>query len=410
MPNLDKSCLFSTDPDIRRALRGGAFPVADSFKDLGVIQTPTGLPNVKLAKARDQGGNDKLVRTGMVPVPFGKRCQIAAASGVPSALYGTSVQAITNQRLCSLRAAATAAIWRSPGRLATEVLYGILAPFRADPLAGSVVRPWLFLTDAIDRGVLQLGEVQWLWTAGKGSTGPLACAKVALRRAGVSADAGLTQLQSSIGGYPLWRGPSRTLRDYLLSSLRAHQFMRLSRRRPLFKAIGQGVDRTATLGYLRDNHRPEVKKAALRVLMTGGTVTQSVASKWVPGGKLCPHCKLADETLFHRLWHCPRWQGTRLAELQGYTLARLQQHFCNDTVCTGLVPSDALCLAAAATERAVAAWPAPVVLPGRAWSDGSALDPHRPHSAEGRLGGGDRRWRRAPDGCAWDLPWEADCW
>ena len=112
--------------------------------------------------------------------------------------------------------------------------------------------------------------------------------------------------------------------------------------------------------------------------MTGGTVTQSVASKWVPGGKLCPHCKLADETLFHRLWHCPRWQMVRNNELQGYTLARLQHHFCNDTLCTGLVPSDALCVAAAATERAAAVWPAPVVLPDRAWSDGSALDPTDP--------------------------------
>ena len=97
-----------------------------------------------------------------------------------------------------------------------------------------------------------------------------------------------------------------------------------------------------------------------------------------PTGKLCPHCKLADETLFHRLWHRPRWQGIRLAELQGYTLAKLQHHFCNDTVCTGLVPSDALCLAAAATERAAAVWPAPVVLPDKAWSDGSALDPTDP--------------------------------
>ena len=92
VPNLDKSCLFSTDPDVRRELRGGTFPVVDSFKDLGVIQTPSGMPNQQLARARDQGGNDKLVRTGQVPVPFRRRCQIAAASGVPSALHGTSVQ------------------------------------------------------------------------------------------------------------------------------------------------------------------------------------------------------------------------------------------------------------------------------------------------------------------------------
>ena len=116
-----------------------------------------------------------------------------------------------------------------------------------------------------------------------------------------------------------------------------------------------------------------MNKAALRVLMTGGAVTQSIASKWVPGGKICPHCKLADETLYHRLWQCPRWQAVGDAELHGCTLARLQRHFCNSTLCTGLVPSDALCRAAAAIERATANWPAPVVLPPRAWSDGSGL-------------------------------------
>ena len=130
VPNQGKSCLFSTDPDVRKELKGGAFPVVDSFKDLGVIQTPSGIPNQRLAMARDQGGKDKLVRTGQVPVPFRRRCQIAAASGVPSALYGTSAQAITNARLSSLRAAATAAIWRSPGRLAAEILFGLLAPFQ----------------------------------------------------------------------------------------------------------------------------------------------------------------------------------------------------------------------------------------------------------------------------------------
>ena len=71
VPNLDKSCLFSTDPEVRKELRGGAFPVVDTFKDLGVIQTPSGIPDQRLARARDQGGVDKLVRTGQVPVPSG---------------------------------------------------------------------------------------------------------------------------------------------------------------------------------------------------------------------------------------------------------------------------------------------------------------------------------------------------
>ena len=93
---------------------------------------------------------------------------------------------------------------------------------------------------------------------------------------------------------------------------------------------------------------------------------------------MCPHCKLADETLTHRLWHCPRWQFVRIAELRGYTHTRLLSHFCSSTLCTGLVPSDELCLQAAAVERGAFAWPPLVELPLRAWSDGSAIDPTDP--------------------------------
>ena len=89
-----------------------------------------------------------------------------------------------------------------------------------------------------------------------------------------------------VGEFTLWAGPSRPLQDFLLQALRAHHLRRLSKRRPLFQAISEGIDRTTTLPYLWSPHRPEVKKAALRVLMTGGAVTQAIASKWVPGGKI----------------------------------------------------------------------------------------------------------------------------
>ena len=157
----------------------------------------------------------------------------------------------------------------------SEILYGLLAPFRADPLAVSVVRPWVYLADAIQRAVLPLGEVQWLWTASRGNTGPLGCAKVALPRAGVTADAGLTRLRSNVGDFTLWAGPTRPLQDFLLLALRSHQLRRLSKLRPLVQAISEGIDRTATLAYLWSP----------QVLMTGGAVTQAVAAKWVPGGK-----------------------------------------------------------------------------------------------------------------------------
>ena len=87
------------------------------------------------------------------------------------------------------------------------------------------------------------------------------------------------RLRSPVGDFALWAGPGRPLQDYLLAALRSHQFKRLSTRRPLFQPISDGIDRPATLAYLWAPHRPEVKKAALRVLMTGGAVTQSIAAK-----------------------------------------------------------------------------------------------------------------------------------
>ena len=110
----------------------------------------------------------------------------------------------------------------------------------------------------------------------------------------MSVDAGLTRLRSPVGDFTPWAGPSRPLQEFFFLALRSHQFRRLSNRRPLFQAVSEGIDMTA---YLLSSHRSEVKKAALRVLMTGGAVTQSIAAKWVPGCKTCPHCKLADETL-----------------------------------------------------------------------------------------------------------------
>ncbi len=48
----------------------------------------------------------------------------------------------------------------------------------------------------------------------------------------------------------------------------------------------------------------ESRRAARRVLLVNGSITQVRASHWVPGGKTCPHCRLEDETVSHRLWSC----------------------------------------------------------------------------------------------------------
>ena len=113
---------------------------------------------------------------------------------------------------------------------------------------------------------------------------------------------------------------------------------------------------------------PESRKAALRVVQTGGTITQSVASRWVPGGSLCPFCRLGKEDPYHRFWTCPRWYKTRVATLGAYTRAALEAIVGRPSLTTGVF---------IAAELAVG-WPPIVVLPPEVWTDGSCTHPCDP--------------------------------
>eukprot|EP00974_Lingulodinium_polyedra_P131827 11219233-Lingulodinium_polyedra.AAC.1 len=52
---------------------------------------------------------------------------------------------------------------------------------------------------------------------------------------------------------------------------------------------------------------------ALRTVLGGGTVVEEVAKHWNDGGGTCPHCKAAPESVEHRLWQRPCWDGARTA-------------------------------------------------------------------------------------------------
>lgn len=51
--------------------------------------------------------------------------------------------------------------------------------------------------------------------------------------------------------------------------------------------------------------RPRYQAAALRTVVLGGAVPQAVAALRT-GTDGRPHCGVA-ETLWHRMWDCPRW-------------------------------------------------------------------------------------------------------
>ena len=147
---------------------------------------------------------------------------------------------------------------------------------------------------------------------------------------------------------------------------------------PFFLSAAHGIDLALSLKLLKSGKLAEDVAASLRLLMAGGTVTQVVASKWAPGGTLFPHCGLGEESLAHRLWHCPRWDHVRRRCLGPVPPSLLLQWVSPLTSLSGLVPVDRLLVAAQPAAEQTSAWPPPAALGQRLWGDGSATDPGDP--------------------------------
>jgi hypothetical protein len=175
----------------------------------------------------------------------------------------------------------------------------------------------------------------------------------------------------------LLTSPAFHVREFLLAALTATRLRRLAARRPGFVYLVGGIDRSATLSY--DNTAAlESRSAALRVVQTGGAITQSIATRWVHGGKLCPYCKLAIEDTNHRFWACPRWYYKRTSTLGTYTRRALADIVGEQSLLTGIFPSDPALVAAQHAAEAAATWPQPRQLPDEVWTDGSCIMPTDP--------------------------------
>ena len=135
-----------------------------------------------------------------------------------------------------------------------------------------------------------------------------------------------------------------------------------------------GIDRVSTSAFDATN-APESRKAALRVVQTGGTITQSVASRWVAGGSLCPFCRLGKEDPYHRFWACPKWYNTRQAVLGSCTRASLEATVGRPSLTTGVFLADPALLAAQAAAESAGHCPPVVALPPEVWTDGSCTHP-----------------------------------
>ena len=149
---------------------------------------------------------------------------------------------------------------------------------------------------------MELGTL--LMLGHKERTGPVAAALASLRCAGVCTDLHHTAWTGAHGAVlddPLGQ-PRGTVKHFLLASFQRYQASSAGKRRKEFEPLRGGVDRWASCRVFYSAGWAESTSAALRSVMSGSLVCEELAQRWNGGSKVCPFCREADETPFHRWW------------------------------------------------------------------------------------------------------------
>jgi hypothetical protein len=286
VPNMTKSRRFSTSVNVRASLTlVPGFPVTHTFKDLGVMQTTTDQPATAALMVRDEESFRRLNRSEILALPLAVRALVVGASPGSVGAYGLTAQPISNLRLRTLRAATFRAVWRSPGPSALDLVFELLVPWRCDPGFLACTKPILALRKGLLLGTIPGDRIAAIWDL-MYHAGPLRAIKDACRRLAITLDPHTWYIT---GGQvlSLVSTPLAQLTTFLGRAWFASRRAVLCSRRPALLYLEHGIDHFA----FRAASRPlpsEARKAALRVLAVDGSITQSRASHWVPGGKTCP--------------------------------------------------------------------------------------------------------------------------
>ena len=377
-----KCVRFSTDPRVRAALAQMEGPaVSHAFLDLGVPQTASGGTAPALADKREDAVHPRLARTGCLALPLHQRAHVAAASGVAAGAFGVGQAHMSNDRLARLRASGLASLWRTSFRVCPELVYSFLTvSWRADFLAQAVVAPWRFLAGVLWRGVMSQADLQLLLARSNEVAGPVAAAQAALRRAGIQPDVNWDRWTDSAGRVlqdPLAQSRIQVQR-WLLEALRHAQLRSAIARRPEFAGLAAGIDHWASVRWLRKALAQESTLAALRAVMTGSLVTQTLAQRWVPGGAECPFCRCGNESPWHRFWECAAWATLREQALAGWAVADLAALLPECTMVTGHLPVDPVLAGMLQAAESFRGFRARVRVAEVVYTDGSAVNPQDP--------------------------------
>jgi hypothetical protein len=181
-------------------------------------------------------------------------------------------------------------------------------------------KPILALRSGLLRGTIPGDRIAAIWGTPH-HAGPLRAVQDACRRMCITINpANWTLVGPTV--LPLLSTPKAQLDAFFGQAWHAVGRRKLIKRRPHLAAIGPELDHAAISASLQAIG-PESQRAAMRVILADGVITQTRASHWVPGGKLCPHCQLEAEDVHHRMWKCPAWDNQRRDPMRGWTYAGL---------------------------------------------------------------------------------------
>ena len=249
-----------------------------------------------------------------------------------------------------------------------------------------MVLPMHTLAKAVAYGDLTVADWGRLLRDDTRRVGIAAAARTALREAALEVRQAPLRLQGADGEalrLSPWPPPARVAR-FVHAAWKRQQWRELRRRRKDFADVPMPDAEAVAAEVARE--RPVDQAAALRAVLAGSAIPQTVAAKWT-GTELCPYCRAGPETLYHRLWECPAWEAQREgpsrdrarrvpeAMRRSLVLPRNEEEEAARRLAEGAAP------VGASTE--------PV---GTVYTDGSAMEPR------------DRLLRRA----AWSAAWKRD--
>ena len=222
-------------------------------------------------------------------------------------------------------------------------------------MAGALVDPWDRLHSAHERGIFDEAEFDRVWDDAANRHGPVAAARAACDRAGI-VKVGPCLHAGEAACHP-WRTPWGAVQAFLLAAHKAADMRAVGTRRKGMAGLEGGYDETASLRLLRSKKLPPEHGGALRTAMMGGAFGNARAAHWGQRGAGCPWCQEQSETLWHRIWRCPKWEAPRLRALAAHSLSALRRRLPEVTLTTGILPAQHALVAELRAAEASSQWP-----------------------------------------------------